>query len=146
MSDRSIRRALLNSRPRELYAELPQVRFAWNGPADGSGAVYYRISLAADESAAALAATGSSRHTLSATASGRIKRAMRRLCTKPSAGACRLKPIDAGFRSEHARPPGMLGYIQPWNFVRTAESARLPFAPIAGRGSGVAALLHHVKI
>ncbi len=27
----------------EIEAELPQVRFAWNGPADGSGAVYYRI-------------------------------------------------------------------------------------------------------
>lgn len=27
----------------EIEAELPETRFAWNGPADGSGAVYYRI-------------------------------------------------------------------------------------------------------
>ena len=27
----------------EIESELPDVRFAWNGPADGSGSIYYRI-------------------------------------------------------------------------------------------------------
>ena len=27
----------------EIEAEMPETRFAWNGPADGSGSVYYRI-------------------------------------------------------------------------------------------------------
>ena len=27
----------------EIEAELPEVRFAWHGPADGSGSIYYRI-------------------------------------------------------------------------------------------------------
>ena len=27
----------------EIEAELPEIRFAWHGPSDGSGAIYYRI-------------------------------------------------------------------------------------------------------
>ena len=36
-------RAAAERRLAEIESELPDVRFAWNGPADGSGSIYYRI-------------------------------------------------------------------------------------------------------